>query len=251
MVRIIGTLAALPAALAIPFTINPYNSIWDHNVRPYKAPGPNDSRGPCPMLNTLANHGYLNHDGRNIEKQDLLNALDEHVGIENSSVETAMANALTLCNFITGGDCGTTLKNLTLLALPHAFEHDHSFSRGDYKPAWISGPEDFADNKNFNASIFQTSLDVLEGSSHMNYQQMNQVRLQREALSKKETYPGWFMESKPIQEFEAGFIFGVMGDFNLPNYIKNPQVKVEWWEYWFSNEVCRFGTPFHRLRLQN
>ena len=27
---------------------------------PYIAPGPNDIRGPCPVLNTLANHGYIN-----------------------------------------------------------------------------------------------------------------------------------------------------------------------------------------------
>jgi len=29
----------------------------------FKAPGPDDSRGPCPGLNLLANHGYLPRDG--------------------------------------------------------------------------------------------------------------------------------------------------------------------------------------------
>lgn len=29
----------------------------------FKAPGPNDSRGPCPGLNLLANYGYLPRDG--------------------------------------------------------------------------------------------------------------------------------------------------------------------------------------------
>lgn len=80
----------------------------------------------------------------------------------------------------------------------------------------------------------------------MNYQQMNQVRLQREALSKQDTYPGWFTESKPIQEFEAGFIFAVMGDFNLPNHIAEPQVRVEWWNYWFSNEALPYELGWHR-----
>jgi hypothetical protein len=28
-------------------------------LRPYEAPGPDDLRSPCPMLNTLANHNYL------------------------------------------------------------------------------------------------------------------------------------------------------------------------------------------------
>ncbi|KAG6809746.1 hypothetical protein H0H92_014881 [Tricholoma furcatifolium] len=30
---------------------------------PYIAPGPNDIRGPCPGLNTLANHGYIPRNG--------------------------------------------------------------------------------------------------------------------------------------------------------------------------------------------
>ncbi|KZS88572.1 Cloroperoxidase [Sistotremastrum niveocremeum HHB9708] len=32
-------------------------------AHPFIAPGPNDQRGPCPALNTLANHGYLPRDG--------------------------------------------------------------------------------------------------------------------------------------------------------------------------------------------
>ena len=39
------------------------------NYRPepgydFQEPGPNDSRGPCPGLNLLANHGYLPRDGQ-------------------------------------------------------------------------------------------------------------------------------------------------------------------------------------------
>ncbi|KAI8059617.1 Chloroperoxidase [Gongronella butleri] len=34
-----------------------------------------DARGPCPMLNLLANHGLISRDGRNISKQELLDAL--------------------------------------------------------------------------------------------------------------------------------------------------------------------------------
>jgi len=30
---------------------------------PYMPPGPNDTRGPCPMLNSLANHGYVDRSG--------------------------------------------------------------------------------------------------------------------------------------------------------------------------------------------
>ena len=44
------------------------SSVDPDNLRPesgytFQAPGPNDSRGPCPGLNLLANYGYLPRDG--------------------------------------------------------------------------------------------------------------------------------------------------------------------------------------------
>ncbi len=30
------------------------------------APGPDDSRGPCPFINAMANHGFINRNGQNI-----------------------------------------------------------------------------------------------------------------------------------------------------------------------------------------
>ena len=44
------------------------SSVNPDNKRPepgyeFQAPGPNDSRGPCPGLNLLANYGYLPRDG--------------------------------------------------------------------------------------------------------------------------------------------------------------------------------------------
>jgi hypothetical protein len=46
-------------------------------VKPWKAAGEGDSRGPCPMLNTLANHGYLPHSGRNITVKNIGDAIHE------------------------------------------------------------------------------------------------------------------------------------------------------------------------------
>ncbi|KAI2627217.1 Cloroperoxidase [Xylaria nigripes] len=46
-------------------------------TQPYVQPESTDSRSPCPMLNTLANHGYLPHNGRNITAQDIGNAIFE------------------------------------------------------------------------------------------------------------------------------------------------------------------------------
>jgi hypothetical protein len=47
----------------------------DESRYEYQVPEPNDLRSPCPALNTLANHGYLPHDGKNITPEVLQNVL--------------------------------------------------------------------------------------------------------------------------------------------------------------------------------
>jgi hypothetical protein len=49
----------------------------------YAAPGPTDTRSPCPLINTLANHGYINRDGRNIRASQLTAAMNE-VGVSHA-----------------------------------------------------------------------------------------------------------------------------------------------------------------------
>ncbi|KAK4120772.1 Chloroperoxidase [Parathielavia appendiculata] len=41
----------------------------------WSPPGPYDVRAPCPMLNTLANHGFLPHHGRDLTRVIVENAL--------------------------------------------------------------------------------------------------------------------------------------------------------------------------------
>ncbi|KAM7188004.1 Chloroperoxidase [Naviculisporaceae sp. PSN 640] len=47
----------------------------------YSPPGPNDLRSPCPFINSLANHGYLPRDGRNILAKDLQSATQSIGGV--------------------------------------------------------------------------------------------------------------------------------------------------------------------------
>nr|P04963.3 RecName: Full=Chloroperoxidase; AltName: Full=Chloride peroxidase; Short=CPO; Flags: Precursor [Leptoxyphium fumago]ANZ54412.1 heme-thiolate peroxidase HTP1 [Leptoxyphium fumago]CAC16733.1 chloroperoxidase [Leptoxyphium fumago] len=239
----VGAVAALPHSVRQ----EPGSGIgypYDNNTLPYVAPGPTDSRAPCPALNALANHGYIPHDGRAISRETLQNAFLNHMGIANSVIELALTNAFVVCEYVTGSDCGDSLVNLTLLAEPHAFEHDHSFSRKDYKQG-VANSNDFIDNRNFDAETFQTSLDVVAGKTHFDYADMNEIRLQRESLSNELDFPGWFTESKPIQNVESGFIFALVSDFNLPDNDENPLVRIDWWKYWFTNESFPYHLGWH------
>ncbi|EPQ59866.1 Cloroperoxidase [Gloeophyllum trabeum ATCC 11539] len=47
----------------------------------YIPPSPSASRSPCPALNTLANHGYLPRDGKNIHPAQIITALRDGYGL--------------------------------------------------------------------------------------------------------------------------------------------------------------------------
>ena len=49
------------------------NVFVDESRYTYQAPGPDDSRSPCPALNALANHGYLPRDGKKTFRQIFYN----------------------------------------------------------------------------------------------------------------------------------------------------------------------------------
>jgi hypothetical protein len=49
----------------------------------YAPSGPNDVRGPCPLINCLANHGYINRSGRNIHANEL-NAAMREIGLSRA-----------------------------------------------------------------------------------------------------------------------------------------------------------------------
>ncbi|RYP78451.1 hypothetical protein DL771_000636 [Monosporascus sp. 5C6A] len=51
--------------------------------------GPGNFRGPCPMMNTLANHNLLPHDGRNITKQDVTKATGAALNFKESLASLA------------------------------------------------------------------------------------------------------------------------------------------------------------------
>ncbi|KAL9069625.1 MAG: hypothetical protein Q9161_005424 [Pseudevernia consocians] len=43
----------------------------------YRAPSSTDIRSPCPIINTLANHGYIPRDGRNVRAPEMKAAMKE------------------------------------------------------------------------------------------------------------------------------------------------------------------------------
>jgi Peroxidase, family 2 len=54
------------------------NEAADHS---FKKPSPTDRRSPCPMVNALANHGYLPRDGKDVSLAALIKGAKEGVNL--------------------------------------------------------------------------------------------------------------------------------------------------------------------------
>ncbi|KAL6236530.1 hypothetical protein BDW75DRAFT_250069 [Aspergillus navahoensis] len=119
-------------------TASPHYGTGDISL--WIGPGAGDYRGPCPMMNTLANHNFLPHDGRNITRDKLINALGEALNF-NASLASLMFDMAIVVN----PEPNATWFTLDQLNQHNVLEHDASLSRTDAF---------FGNNHAFNASIF-------------------------------------------------------------------------------------------------
>ncbi|KAJ7753939.1 Cloroperoxidase [Mycena maculata] len=117
------------------------------------APTAADWRSPCPGLNTLANHGYINRDGMNITIEAIMNGALDAFNVNWDTILVAAKFGL-----LSGSDA-TTFSTLGLgpLSLHNLVEHDASISRNDY------GPDGTGDNVHFNETTFQTLANANPG----------------------------------------------------------------------------------------
>ncbi|KAJ0117334.1 uncharacterized protein J7T55_003748 [Diaporthe amygdali] len=110
----------------------------------FAPPGPDDVRGPCPGLNTLANHGLLPRSGKNITQADLVTAMRQGVN-QDESISVLLFRAAAQTN---------PSKDNVTFSLPdlgshNILEHDASLSRQDAF---------FGDPNPFNQTIFDETL---------------------------------------------------------------------------------------------
>mmetsp|Transcript_28721 Transcript_28721/g.47832 ORF Transcript_28721/g.47832 Transcript_28721/m.47832 type:complete len:307 (+) Transcript_28721:1-921(+) len=77
----------------------------------FRKPNKDDKRSPCPAINTVANHGLINRDGKNIHMDDLAKALFETFGMQ---IENTMVNVLALSNPELGFGPGFDPENFDL-----------------------------------------------------------------------------------------------------------------------------------------
>ncbi|TVY56695.1 putative sterigmatocystin biosynthesis peroxidase [Lachnellula suecica] len=106
--------------------------------------GADDFRGPCPMMNTLANHAFLPHDGRNLTKETVIRALNLALGFAEDLGAIMFEQAV-----FVNPEPNATYFTLDQLNPHNVLEHDASLSRTDAF---------FGNNHVFNQTVFNTTL---------------------------------------------------------------------------------------------
>ncbi|CAG8973617.1 hypothetical protein HYALB_00002182 [Hymenoscyphus albidus] len=96
---------------------------------PFSPAGPGDVRSPCPLLNAIANHGFIPHDGKNIDLTTMLDGIDNAVGLQATG-RTFFANSFNRIAAVSSTGKNTTI-NLNDLSVHNVIEHDGSLSRLD------------------------------------------------------------------------------------------------------------------------
>ncbi|KAF9878230.1 hypothetical protein CkaCkLH20_04268 [Colletotrichum karsti] len=178
--------------------------------------GPDDFRGPCPMMNTLANHGFLNRDGRNLTQEVVVNGLKQGLNF-NESLGTLMFQMATIAN----PEPNATFFTLDHLNRHNVLEHDASLSRTDAA---------FGNNHIFNQSVFDESraywtADIMDAKMLANSKIARQVTSR--AFNPNYTFTAT-VENFSLGEVAAPII--VFGDMTAGT------VQKQLVEYFFQNE---------------
>ncbi|KAL8792072.1 MAG: hypothetical protein Q9195_005327 [Heterodermia aff. obscurata] len=182
----------------------------------FEAPGPNDIRGPCPALNTLANHHFISHDG--------IATLNELLDAQQNVFNLGYDAALLFASFGISEDGDTVTEKLSIgcdatsrtspggtgLLGPEAglnahnrLEIDTSLTRQDF---FLTG-----DDHTFDPSLFALMASTVnnlfdrDGLAYYKYLRYNQSRADN---------PNFYYGPKaPFFETTAAFIFEAFASY--------------------------------------
>ncbi|KAL6916738.1 hypothetical protein ACHAP8_009672 [Fusarium lateritium] len=189
----------------------------------WQPPSKNDRRSPCPMVNSLANHGYLPRDGLNISLDDLIVAFTDAVNLDPAATTLVGKKALET------GD-GNTF-NLDDLAKHGVLEHDGSLSRDDLY---------FGDNSRLNPHIWKQTLSHFR-EPYISIKTAADARKDRLAVANA-TNPEFSLsaEQNQISLIETALYLTVFGNAEDGN------ANTRWVRTVFEKETIPFREGFQR-----
>ncbi|KAF0327313.1 hypothetical protein GQ607_005502 [Colletotrichum asianum] len=183
----------------------------------WKAPGPGDQRSPCPTMNTLANHGFVPHDGRNITLVKLTKGVKDALNVAESRALNIFEDAL-----VVNPVPNATFFDLEMLHVHNVIEHDGSLSRRDAV---------FDPTNSFDKGTFDNFVSYFGNEQAINTSIIANARA-RHALDMSEINPSFSItqEQIPVIVGENAFMLAIFG------HPENPVANRSFMEYFFRNE---------------
>ncbi|KAI8716933.1 HEME-HALOPEROXIDASE domain-containing protein [Fusarium sp. LHS14.1] len=189
----------------------------------WQAPGAYDRRSPCPMVNAVANHGFLPRDGLNISLADLIVAFTDAVNLDPAATTLVGQKALT-----TGDNVTFDLDNLNKHGV---IEHDGSLSRNDIF---------FGDNYSFNQTIWDSVASHFTEST-ISIQTAATARKQRlQAAAAANPEFALTADGAQFSFIESALYLSIFGNVQEGNAV------TEWVKVLFEQERLPFDEGFKR-----
>ncbi|KAI1121745.1 Cloroperoxidase [Nemania abortiva] len=190
---------------------------------------PTDTRGVCPMLNTLANHGFLPRDGRNLNQNRTIQALSDALNLA-PELGAFLFNAGRLAN----PNPNATTFDLDQLDRHDFFEHDGSLSRQDaYFGQW----------SRFNATVWNWTTQYYT-SDILDVQIVANGRAQRQMRSN--------LTNPEYQLSEVGYLFSVAENTAILSIIGDKATQTcpkKFVDYLFSKEELPYSLGWKKSAI--
>ncbi|KAI1274651.1 Chloroperoxidase [Xylaria sp. FL0933] len=183
---------------------------------PWIPAGEGDFRGPCPMMNTLANHGFLQRDGRNITRENAIKALTEGLNFNPTLINIMFDQAI-----IANPEPNATYFTLDQLNKHNLLEHDASLSRSDAY---------FGNNHVFNQTVFNETKKWWVAPI-LNASMLANAKVARQLSSK--AFNPTYVFTLTTEEFSLGEVVAPVIAFGDTSAITVNKTLVE---YFFENE---------------
>ncbi|KAA8566951.1 hypothetical protein EYC84_010047 [Monilinia fructicola] len=206
------------------------------NFTAWSPPGAGDVRSPCPGINSLANHGFLPHDGKGITIPDLIAALDTALNV-GADFATAIGGAGLLS--VPGNLLATSfdLDNLNEHNFP--IEHDASLSRSDY----FTSPNH--DNYSFNQTIFNQVLAFYSSQTRTSIPIAAAAKYARLKTEEKEDAQFVYQAQQFLLSYgESALYLSVLGD------PVEGVADLEWVRVFFEEERLPYKEGWRRGKCQ-
>ncbi len=137
----------------------------------WQAPGEGDVRSPCPFINTLANHGLINRNGKDVNLYEMVTILS--VTFDGAPpLFQFLADLAVSLNFTTVDEDGIVRMDIDELFAHNTMEHDASFFRADH----FFGEED---SKLVDLGLLDALLSVNPDSDVLTFEDLATFQYQR------------------------------------------------------------------------